>query len=372
MDSPSFGANTILHRLQQEDTIVQAHAAQSGTNPTTLAAVCRDKLPCLCSNCKKEGHLMLYCIKPGGGMAGKSLNEACTTQCNARQNGHSGDGNSSQAPAASANVATSASPMSQPDRMVTINSQTFILTPATTAPASVNTAVAISDMVFPSNVSDYDTISSSFTLSVNIAIAPPSSLLGPSVLSDTDSAIEDMPPHEHCEYEAYIAVTGLSHTSINWRSNLAAQDTLGTAISPVAYMASCPPISHLGSIPFILDSGTNCYISPEHGDFKSLNPIPPLTVKGFGGSSIQAIGMGTIEVYIASGLCLSLTNILFICNSKICLLSVSSLNRSSNYITHLHSASCWVTNHSGATIIRGALSPNRHLYMVALTSASIA
>ena len=29
-----------------------------------------------------------------------------------------------------------------------------------------------------------------------------------------------------------------------------------------------------------------------------LNPIPPLMVKGFGGSSIKATGMGTIEVCV--------------------------------------------------------------------------
>jgi hypothetical protein len=87
MDSPSFGANTILRHLQQEDAIVQACAAQSGTNPTALAAVRRDKLPHLCSNCKKEGHLAPYCIKPGGGMASKSLDEARTAQRNARRNG---------------------------------------------------------------------------------------------------------------------------------------------------------------------------------------------------------------------------------------------------------------------------------------------
>ena len=112
---------------------------------------------------------------------------------------NSGDGNSSQTPAASANVATSASSASQTDGTVTINGQTFILTPATTAPASVNTAITISDMVFPGNVSNYDTVSSFFTPSVNITIMPPSPVLGASIFSDTNSAVEDMPPHECCE-----------------------------------------------------------------------------------------------------------------------------------------------------------------------------
>jgi hypothetical protein len=128
----------------------------------------------------------------------------------------------------------------------------------------------------------------------------------------------------------------------------------------------------VGPIPFILDSGANCHISPERGDFKTLNPIPPLTVKGSGGSSIQAVGMGTIEVYVASGLQLSLTNVLFVPNSTIRLLSMASINHSGNYITHFDSTSCWVTNRSGATIIWGTLSSKRHLYCVSLPSASVA
>ena len=148
-------------------------------------------------------------------------------------------------------------------------------------------------------------------------------------------------------------------------------DASDATICPIAYAVSHPSLSRAGSIPFILDSGANCHISPKCGNFKTLNPIPPLTIKGSGGSSIQAIGMGTIKVCVGFGLRLSLMNVLFILNSKICLLSVSSLNRSGNYITHFDSTSCWVTNCSGTTIIRGTLSSTRHLYSVSLTSASV-
>ena len=81
--------------------------------------------------------------------------------------------------------------------------------------------------------------------------------------------------------------------------------------------------------------------------------------------------MGMIKVSVALGLRLSLTNVLFVPNSKICLLSVLSLNRSGNYVTHFDSTSCWVTNYGGAMIIRGTLSPNRRLYIVSLASASM-
>jgi hypothetical protein len=156
MDSPSFGANSILRRLQQEDAITRARAEQSGGNATALAVIRKDKPPRLCSNCKTEGHLASYCIKAGGGMAGKTLEEARTAQRNARRNGRhdNGNGDPQNAPSATANVATSSSTV--PNGTVTINGRTFILTPAPSVPASVNTAIAVSDAVFPSSLSDYD------------------------------------------------------------------------------------------------------------------------------------------------------------------------------------------------------------------------
>jgi hypothetical protein len=150
-----------------------------------------------------------------------------------------------------------------------------------------------------------------------------------------------------------------------------ALETSPTVIAPIACTAHCAPLSNTGMIPFILNSGANCHISPECLEFKTLTAIPPLTVKGFGSSSILAIRMGIIEVSVASSLRLTLTDVLFVPNSKIHLSSVLSLNQSSNYITHFDSTSCWVTNHSGATIIHGALSTHCHLYIVTLSSTSV-
>jgi hypothetical protein len=258
MDSPSFGANTILRRLQQEDAVNRARAAQSGTNPTALAAVCRDKPPRLCSNCKKEGHLATYCIKTGGGMAGKTLEEACTAQRDARRNGRNGNSTSQQTSTASANVATSSG--TPQETTVTINGQSFILTPAnSTVPASVNTAIAHSDTVFPGNLSDYDTDASSFSPSVNIAIAtPPSSLSA----GTTDApGLGTLSPQDLCAFKAYVAMNGPSKASIDWNANTTGLDASGIAICPVAYTASRPQMSRMRSIPFILDSGANCHIT---------------------------------------------------------------------------------------------------------------
>ena len=96
-------------------------------------------------------------------MAGKTLEEAHTAQCDAWWNGCNGNSTSQQMSSASTNmVTTSGAPQ---ETTVTINGQSFILTPAaSTVPTSVNTVIAHSDTVFSSNLSDYDTDASSFSL----------------------------------------------------------------------------------------------------------------------------------------------------------------------------------------------------------------
>jgi hypothetical protein len=87
MDSPTFSANTILRRFNQEDSINRARVAQGSHNSMALLATCRDKPPRICSNCKKEGHLAEYCIQPGGGLAGKTIEEARNAQRAAWESG---------------------------------------------------------------------------------------------------------------------------------------------------------------------------------------------------------------------------------------------------------------------------------------------
>src|SRR6266851_1933248 len=261
MDSPSFRANTIPRCLQQEDAIIWARAAQSGANPTTLATMHRDKPPHLCSNCKKDGHLASYCIQPGGGMAGKTLDEACTAQRNARRNGRNGNGNRNSQPNPNATITVATSNGATP---VTINGQTFFLTPTPSVPTSVNTAVAISDATFPGNLSDYDALST-FTPSVNIALAPPSALPEGATAVDPNSNVGPMPLCDQIEYEAYVAFNGSSHTSVDWNLNSVMSDT-APAIHPVVYTTSHLPLTCGTTIPFILNSGTNCHILPERSD----------------------------------------------------------------------------------------------------------
>ncbi len=138
-------------------------------------------------------------------MAGKTLDKARTAQCNARRSGHNGNNTSQQTPMATANIATSGT--APVEWTVTIDGQTFTLMPTVPTPAitaSVNTAMALSDTVFPGNLSDYNTNTSSFAPSVNIVLTSasptPPSLSGP----------------EDYKFKAYMAVSGPSHTSVDW------------------------------------------------------------------------------------------------------------------------------------------------------------
>jgi hypothetical protein len=169
-------------------------------------------------------------------MAGKTIEEAHTAQHNARRSRNNRGSNSQQMPSASTNMVTTTGV--PPNGMITINGQTFTLTltPTTTVSASVNTALTVTDAVFPGNLSDYNSNTSAFTLLVNIALSPASTISINNTSCDTDSESDTFSLYDQYEYKAYIA--GFSHTSVNWRPNLTNLDPLVSNISPIAFTTS--------------------------------------------------------------------------------------------------------------------------------------
>jgi hypothetical protein len=94
---------------------------------------------------------------------------------------------------------------------------------ATTISIVANTAIAHSDMVFPSNLLDYDTNAFSFTLSVNITLAMPSASSSAAGTANT-SVITSLSPSilpakpSLCNlyaYKAYMAINGNSYMFID-------------------------------------------------------------------------------------------------------------------------------------------------------------
>jgi hypothetical protein len=63
-----------------------------------------------------------------------------------------------------------------------------------------------------------------------------------------------------------------------------------------------------------------------------------------------------------SGHTLKLTDVLYISDSNVCLISVIALNRSNNYTTHFDSNNCWVTNKGNTVLVHGSISPSKRLY----------
>jgi hypothetical protein len=138
-----------------------------------------------------------------------------------------------------------------------------------------------------------------------------------------------------------------------------------------AFTTSRSPITCIDELPFILDSRATCHISPEASDFKVLHSIPRHPVKGLNGSAVYAIGIGEIKLRIAAGHVLKLSNILYIPDSSVCLISILALNKSSNYTTHFNSNGCWVTNKSNTTLVHSSLSGSKRLYILTTKMPSV-
>ena len=94
----------------------------------------------------------------------------------------------------------------------------------------------------------------------------------------------------HFEYDVLFLK---DHTaSVDWHER---KRTVSTSNCLVASMNTntCTTLSvHAG--PFILNSGATIHMSLEASDFFELKPIPPRMIKGIGGSSISATGIGKI------------------------------------------------------------------------------
>ena len=90
-----YTSKDIRHYLESEQTLHAATDKSSSTSDIALSArTSHTKSPHIptCSNCKRTCHTNHYCISPGGGMAGKTIQEskdACQKDCgNSRSNTH--------------------------------------------------------------------------------------------------------------------------------------------------------------------------------------------------------------------------------------------------------------------------------------------
>ena len=129
--------------------------------------------------------------------------------------------------------------------------------------------------------------------------------LTPNVTADTNTALSAvsicMPMYDESEYFTVLATNVNPSASLDWDKS---------STPALVYSTGGVPIAHANGMPFILNTGAMCHISPEASDFKfkDLRSIPCHPVKGLGGSAVYATGIGNIELHIASGHTLKLVD----------------------------------------------------------------
>ena len=123
-------------------------------------------------------------------------------------------------------------------------------------------------------------------------------------------------------------------------------------------------------IPFIIDTGATCHISPFRSDFASLTPISAHPVKGLGTASLNAVSMGTIEIRTASSSILSLHNALYVPDASVRLISVFLLGDCN---THFYPKQgfCLICDKENNIILRGDALPDRRLFTIPSSSVLV-
>lgn len=114
----------------------------------------------------------------------------------------------------------------------------------------------------------------------------------------SDSILENetlAAPIEQIEYEGWLVFEEEPKATVDWNTHTKPSDVAAISeISPIN-QNNRTPIS-LDDLPFYVDTGATVHISPERSDFLTLKPTTARSVKGVGGSSVTAIGMGNIKL----------------------------------------------------------------------------
>lgn len=98
-------------------------------------------------------------------------------------------------------------------------------------------------------------------------------------------------------------------------------------------------LSHV-EYPFLLNSGANISISGECSDFATLTLISPHPIHGVGGTTVNAITVGTICLVLGKGHHLDITDVLYVPSGPLHLLSVLLINHNGSYASHFDSSHC--------------------------------
>lgn len=154
--------------------------------------------------------------------------------------------------------------------------------------------------------------------------------------------------------------------SINW--NVCSKENQ-TTIAPTSKETNTALMA-VPDQPFFIDSGATVHILPYKSDFVSFQSILPKAIKGVGGSSITAHGVGNIHLHTAEGTTLTLLSALYVPNSTVHLILVSRISADSNMYSRFDKQSINIVDCATNSIIaKGPLMSNKKLYTINLSNA---
>ncbi|KAJ3501275.1 hypothetical protein NLJ89_g9412 [Agrocybe chaxingu] len=264
----------------------------------------------VCTNCKKLGHTVQYCISPNGGMAGKTITKSKAQHMKDRE---------AKNPKPTTSTSTNPTMITWTVKDESTGAMYPICMPEDAKPVQTHTLISVSlqthtcidnidTMVYSTDdlergeaVWGYSSAfmaigEAPFTQAPTEApVPPPAGTTGTSPPPHPDHT--NLPPAEHiCDWSTD---DGCFHASIDWNVT-SHQVDITAIIVKLLHQSQATPIS-TDTCPFYVDTRATAHISPDHTDFITLCPISAHTIKGVGGSFITAIGCGDIKLRISQG-----------------------------------------------------------------------
>lgn len=322
MATPStpYRPTDIVRLLENEQRL-----RDSGKSAATTVLVARASPSVVtCSNCKRNGHTAEYCVSPGGGMAGKSIDESRRAYREAKRG---------------KKPAMQNKDTSQKGKKMTMTSS--------------------DGRTYTAYITEVDDSTNSEGATAEFA--------GLASIDDQTIQASDV-----VEYEGWLALDEEPRASVDWNDKSCIPDIAALSIIPGDHQFARS--LSLEAHPFYCDSGATVHISPDKNDFYDLRPlVSSRIVKGVGGSSISAIGIGDIKLHIAPETYLTLKDVLYIPASTVRLISISALTCDSKVRLTFgdDEDGCWISDKStGELVARGRLTSG-NLYALNLHNAKV-
>ncbi|CAA7271859.1 unnamed protein product [Cyclocybe aegerita] len=378
-----FTPTDIRKFVEERESLIKANARQSASDMQSIAlsASIQDKKRKdnnVCSNCKKPGHTVQYCISPNRGMAGKTITESKAQRMKDRE---------AKNPKPTTSTSTTPTMITRTVKDESTGAMYLVCMPEDAKPVQTHALIGVSSQTHMCT-DNIDTMvystddlergeavwgySSAFMAIGEVPFTqapteapmpPPAGTTGTSPPPHPDHT--NLPPAEHIR--DWSTDNRCFRASVNWNIASRQVDIAAIVIEPL-HQSQSTPIS-TDTCPFYVDTGATAHISPDRTDFITLRPISAHTIKGVGGSFITAIGCGDIKLRISRGKYLILRDALFVPAAAVRLVSVSSVILDSNATLFFDNDACYINDKSTCALLALRINlPDKRLWSLDLHS----